>query len=72
MIHTGSLDLFAGIAIVGHARHTLLVDDLDAVVALIADRGLKPAQRETCSNGVRKTTYRDLDGNGIRFGGGPL
>ena len=72
MIHTGSLELFAGIPVAGYARDTLFVDDLDEVVAQIADRGLKPAQRETCSNGVRKTTYRDLDGNGIRFGGGPL
>ncbi|HEV2461397.1 MAG TPA: VOC family protein [Ktedonobacterales bacterium] len=56
----------------GHARHTLFVADLDALVAQIADRGLDPAQRETYANGVRKTTYRDPDGNEIGFGGGPL
>jgi hypothetical protein len=28
--------------------------------------------RETYSNGVRKITYRDPDGNEIGFGGGPL
>jgi predicted enzyme related to lactoylglutathione lyase len=56
----------------GHALHTIFVDDLDAVIAEIADRGLNPAQRETYANGVRKTTYRDPDGNEIGFGGAPL
>jgi catechol 2,3-dioxygenase-like lactoylglutathione lyase family enzyme len=55
----------------GHAMHTLFVDDLDALVARIADRGLDPAKRETYANGVRKTTYRDPDGNEIGFGGAP-
>jgi catechol 2,3-dioxygenase-like lactoylglutathione lyase family enzyme len=117
MVHTKSLDLFAGIAVAdyaaalrwyerllggppaflpndieavwelaehrylyieqrpdhaGHGKHTIFVDDLDAVVAQITDRGLNPAQRETYSNGVRKITYRDPDGNEIGFGGGPL
>ena len=56
----------------GSGKHTIFVDDLDAVVAQIADRGLNPAQREIYSNGVRKTTYRDPDGNEIGFGGAPL
>ncbi len=56
----------------GHARHTLFVDDLDALVARIAERGLDPVERETYSNGVRKITYRDPDGNEIGFGGAPL
>jgi hypothetical protein len=56
----------------GHAMHTLFVDDFDALVAQIADRGLDPVQRETYSNGVRKTTFRDADGNEIGFGGAPL
>ena len=56
----------------GHARHTLFVDDLDALVAQIADRGIDPAKREIYSNGVRKITYRDLDGNEIGFGGASL
>lgn len=55
----------------GHALHTVFVDDLDAVVAQIAERGLEPTKRETYSNGVRKTTYHDPDGNEIAFGGGP-
>jgi catechol 2,3-dioxygenase-like lactoylglutathione lyase family enzyme len=56
----------------GHGKHTIFVDDLDAVIAQIAGRGLDPAERETYSNGVRKITYRDPDGNEIGFGGAPL
>ena len=56
----------------GHARHTLFIDDLDTIVAQIAGRGLDPVERETYSNGVRKITYRDIDGNEIGFGGAPL
>ncbi|MGI5241752.1 VOC family protein [Dactylosporangium sp. CA-139066] len=55
----------------GHALHTLVVDDLDATVAGIAERGLEPAMRETYDNGVRKITYVDTDGNEIGFGGLP-
>ena len=55
----------------GHARHTLFVDDLDARVAQMAERGLAPANQETYANGVRKITYRDPDGNEIGFGGAP-
>jgi catechol 2,3-dioxygenase-like lactoylglutathione lyase family enzyme len=56
----------------GHARHTLFVDDLDALVTQMADQGLAPVTRDTYANGVRKTTYRDPDGNEIGFGGAPL
>ena len=56
----------------GHSVVTLFVDDLDGVVDAIAARGLEPAERETYSNGVRKVTYRDPDGNEIGFGGAPL
>jgi predicted enzyme related to lactoylglutathione lyase len=55
----------------GHALHTIFVDDFDARVAEIAGRGLEPTTRETYSNGVRKATYRDPDGNEIGFGGAP-
>lgn len=56
----------------GHALHTLFVDDLDTRVAAITDRGVEPVKRETYSNGVRKITYRDPDGNEIGLGGGPV
>jgi catechol 2,3-dioxygenase-like lactoylglutathione lyase family enzyme len=55
----------------GHSVVTLFVDDLDGVVAASAARGLEPAERETYSNGVRKVTYRDPDGNEVGFGGAP-
>jgi hypothetical protein len=55
----------------GHALHTIIVDDLDTVVAEIARLGLEPAKRETYSDGVRKITYIDRDGNEIGFGGLP-
>ncbi len=56
----------------GHAMHLFFVDDLDGLVAQITRRGIAPAERESYSNGVRKVTYRDLDGNEIGFGGAPL
>jgi hypothetical protein len=31
----------------GHAKHTIFVADLDALIAQIADRGLDPVERET-------------------------
>ncbi len=55
----------------GHAMHTIVVDDLDTLMAEVAQRGLEPAKQETYSNGVRKTTYADPDGNEIGFGGVP-
>jgi predicted enzyme related to lactoylglutathione lyase len=55
----------------GHAIHTIIVDDLDTLVAEIAQRGLEPAKQETYSDGVRKTSYVDPDGNEIGFGGIP-
>jgi catechol 2,3-dioxygenase-like lactoylglutathione lyase family enzyme len=53
----------------GNSVVTLFVDDLDAHVAAIAARGLEPHAQETYSNGVRKTIYRDPDGNEVGFGG---
>ena len=56
----------------GRGAVTIFVDDLDAQVAQIAARGLEPDERRTYSNGVRKTIYRDPDGNEVGFGGAPL
>jgi catechol 2,3-dioxygenase-like lactoylglutathione lyase family enzyme len=56
----------------GGANITIFVDDLDAITAEIASRGIEPAERETYSNGVRKAIYRDVDGNEIGFGGAPV
>lgn len=40
-------------------------------VAAIAERGIRPAKRETYDNGVRKILYVDPDGNEVGFGGPP-
>ena len=53
----------------GHALVTLFVDDLAERVAAITERGLEPHLDETYDNGVRKVTYRDIEGNEIGFGG---
>jgi hypothetical protein len=53
----------------GHSVATVIVEDLDARVAEIAERGLEPSERETLSNGMRKAFYRDGDGNEVVFGG---
>ena len=56
----------------GNGVVTLFVDDLEAQLEAIAGRGLEPDERETYSNGVRKATFRDPDGNEIGFGGAPV
>lgn len=53
----------------GHAAMLFFVDNLDEIVAHIAERGIEPAGREAYGNGVVKVTYRDADGNEIGFGG---
>ena len=58
----------------GHALATLVLadsNDLDDLVRAISERGLEPMEDETYSNGVRKVTFRDPDGNEIGFGGAP-
>lgn len=56
----------------GHGRQTIFLADFDAIVAQIGERGIEPVKRETYENGVRKFTYRDLEGNEIGLGGGPV
>ena len=55
----------------GHAILTLFVDDLGAWVGQVSDRGLEPSSHEDYENGVRKTIYRDADGNEIGVAGSP-
>lgn len=52
----------------GRALLTLLVDDLDAEVAGLALRGLAAGSIEKVTEGVRKATIADPDGNTISFG----
>jgi hypothetical protein len=56
----------------GHGVVTLFADAFDARLEGIAGRGLRPTALETYSNGVRKTTFHDPDGNEIGFGGSPV
>jgi catechol 2,3-dioxygenase-like lactoylglutathione lyase family enzyme len=53
----------------GRAILLLFVDNLEDVVREVARRGIEAAEREPRSNGVRKVTYRDPDGNELSFGG---
>ena len=55
----------------GYTEHTLLAEDLDALVSEVEARGLKVSEWESYSNGVRKAIYRDADGNGVGFAGVP-
>jgi hypothetical protein len=52
----------------GHALVTVLVDDLDGLLAGLTERGLEPGPVETLGNGVRKASITDPDGNQISFG----
>jgi hypothetical protein len=56
----------------GHGVVTIFLDDLDARMAAIAERGLEPDDIETYANGVRKVIYRDPDGNELGLGGPAL
>ena len=56
----------------GHAMVTLFLENFDTIIPQISSRGIEPAIQETYDNGVRKTTYRDADGNEIGFGGAPV
>lgn len=55
----------------GGAIITIFVDDLDALAAEIASRGIEATERVTYSNGVRKAIDRNADGNQIGLGGAP-
>ena len=53
----------------GRGLVAVFVEDLDVWLDEIAARGIEPDERETYSNGVRKVTFRDPDGNEVAFGG---
>jgi hypothetical protein len=50
----------------GHAVHTIIIDDLDTLVAELAN--VEPVKEGTYPTGPRKTIYLDPDGNEIGFG----
>jgi catechol 2,3-dioxygenase-like lactoylglutathione lyase family enzyme len=55
----------------GNCVVTIFVDDLEAHLAMLAERGMVPDERDTYSNGVSKAIFRDPDGNELGFGGAP-
>jgi catechol 2,3-dioxygenase-like lactoylglutathione lyase family enzyme len=55
----------------GHGMLMFFVDDLDARLTEVGQRGLQPVSEEAHDGGVRKVTFRDPDGNEISLGGGP-
>src|SRR2546425_2033587 len=52
----------------GSGLHTLLVDDLDAFLAGLAERGIDAGPVETLGGSVRRTIVTDLDGNRLNVG----
>jgi catechol 2,3-dioxygenase-like lactoylglutathione lyase family enzyme len=52
----------------GSALHTLLVDDIEDLVAELAGRGLETGPIETLPGAARKAEITDPDGNRITFG----
>jgi catechol 2,3-dioxygenase-like lactoylglutathione lyase family enzyme len=55
----------------GHGLLTVLVADLDAQVAGLAERGLTTEPIVAMDNGVRTAEIRDADGNLVKFGQPP-
>ena len=53
----------------GRATHAIFVDDLDALVADVASRGIEPDELVTYPGKARKAIYRDTDSNETGFGG---
>jgi len=55
----------------GSALNTLLVDDLDALLAGLAERGIVTGPVETIGDAVRGTHVTDPDGNRLQIGQPP-
>jgi catechol 2,3-dioxygenase-like lactoylglutathione lyase family enzyme len=64
----GWIYVVADVPRAGSGLVTLIVDDLDATLGELADRGIQAGSVETLGNGVRKATVADPDGNAISFG----
>jgi predicted enzyme related to lactoylglutathione lyase len=52
----------------GSALHTLLVDDLDAFLAGLSERGLRAEAVKTLDGAVRRSSVTDPDGNRLNIG----
>jgi catechol 2,3-dioxygenase-like lactoylglutathione lyase family enzyme len=65
---TGWLYVVEDAAAAGQGRVTLLVEDLAAEIAALAERGFDAGVVETLGSGARKVELRDPEGNRIGFG----
>ena len=71
LTETGWMYVVADAGRVGSALHTLLVDDLDAFLAGLAERGITAGPVETIGDAVRGTVVTDPDGNRLQIGQPP-
>ncbi|HLJ66290.1 MAG TPA: VOC family protein [Chloroflexota bacterium] len=62
---TASLYLLVDAARAGHSIVTLVVDDLNATVRAIGERGIAPGPIDEITGAGRKSTIRDPDGNAV-------
>jgi calcineurin-like phosphoesterase/predicted enzyme related to lactoylglutathione lyase len=65
---SGWIYVIADAARAGSSLQTLLVADLDALLASVAARGVAIGPVDVMSNGVRHTTLTDPDGNRLKLG----
>jgi catechol 2,3-dioxygenase-like lactoylglutathione lyase family enzyme len=65
---SGWLCLIADPEHAGATIHTLLVPDLDAMLAGLAERGLGAGSVRTLATGVRTAVLADPDGNRLQLG----
>jgi hypothetical protein len=68
---TGWIYLIADVGRAGSALHTLLVDDLDAFLAGLAERGIATGPVETLGGTERHAIVTDPDGNRLNVGQPP-
>jgi catechol 2,3-dioxygenase-like lactoylglutathione lyase family enzyme len=68
---TGWVYVIADADRAGSALHTLLVDDLDAFLTGLAERGIAASPVTTIGDGVRVAIIADPDGNRLQVGQPP-
>ncbi|HEX4484352.1 MAG TPA: VOC family protein [Solirubrobacteraceae bacterium] len=68
LTETGWLYVVVDAERAGTALHTLLVDDLDAFVAGLSERGIEAEPIESLGDAVRRTLVTDPDGNRLNVG----
>jgi len=71
LTETGWIYVIADATRAGSALNTLLVDDLDAFLAGLAERKVMAGPVKTIGDGVRVTVVTDPDGNRLQVGQPP-